>query len=190
MAEKLKIKAEQHEILEAPKTPERLPDAEHAEPLRSGEKDPTEALKEARETISEIDQPENNPLESLKKEQQPDKPLGSQTINSELKKITLNRELNNIRRKLPTSQRILSKFAHQPAVSAVSEVTGKTLSRPSGLLGGGILAFVGSSSYLYLAKHLGFDYNYFVFFALFIAGFLVGVSIELLVSLVFKKKQQ
>jgi len=45
------------------------------------------------------------------------------------------------------------------------------------LLGGGILALLGTSSYLYLAKHIGFTYNYSVFLILFFGGFILGLSL-------------
>ncbi len=102
-------------------------------------------------------------------------------VNTELKTITLRRELQQIRRKLPAGDRALSKVVHQPVVRAVSEAAGKSVTRPSGLLGGGLMAFVGSLSYLYLAKHVGFSYNYFVFTVLFAAGFLLGLLLEFIV---------
>jgi hypothetical protein len=81
-------------------------------------------------------------------------------------------------------ERGLSKLIHQPAVRAVSEVGAKTVSRPSGLLGGGLLAFLGSSTYLFMTKYIGFRYNYLVFLLLFVGGFVLGLVLELLVRLV------
>jgi hypothetical protein len=76
---------------------------------------------------------------------------------------------------------VLSKVIHQPVVRAVSEVAAKTISRPSGLLGGGIVAFLGSAGYLYFTKYIGLPYNYFIFTLLFLGGFVVGLSLELIV---------
>lgn len=160
-----------------------LPDAEHAEPLRNGEKDPAQAIVEARKDIAETTRAESqhNPIEELEEAQKASQTTSPTHINRELKQITLQRELQQIRRQLSAPQKTLSKFIHQPVVRNVSEVTGKTISRPSGLLGGGLLAFIGSSAYLYLAKHQGFDYNYIVWFMLFAGGFLVGLVLELIV---------
>lgn len=102
-------------------------------------------------------------------------------VDRQLKSITLRRELQAIRRKLPAPQRALSRVIHQPVVRAVSEGAAKTVSRPSGLLGGGLLAFLGSTGYYYLTSHYGFTYNYFVMLALFAGGFVLGVVLELLV---------
>lgn len=181
MAEKLTIKPERQ--ANPAKAERLLPTPEQAEPLRKNEKDPAKALIEARAKIQETTRAESasNPVEQLKaaeKAVQPAKPLH---INRELKSITLHRELAAIRRKLNVPQRALSKVIHQPVISAVSEPLGKTLSRPSGLLGGGLVAFLGTSGYLLLAKRSGMPYSYFVFLALFAGGFVVGLVLELLV---------
>jgi len=191
MPEKLRIK-EQHQELEQPKVPERLPDAEHAEPLRPGEKDPAQSLEEARETIEEIKDQESGPtpLEKMQQEEEKSKPMSYGEISGQLKKITLHRELKNIRRKLSAPDKALSKVVHLPVVKTVSEASSKTVARPSGLLGGGITAFVGSTGYLLLAKYMGFTYNYFLFVLLFVAGFGLGLIIELALSGLASKKQK
>ncbi|MDB5164834.1 MAG: hypothetical protein JWL89_460, partial [Candidatus Saccharibacteria bacterium] len=99
----------------------------------------------------------------------------------DLLSVTWNREIKNLQRKLPVLQRSLSKVIHQPVVRVASEAAGKTISRPSGLLGGGLVALIGTSGYLYTAKHAGFRYNYLVFLMLFAGGFIVGLILELLI---------
>lgn len=100
----------------------------------------------------------------------------------ELKKITLNRELKTVRMKLPLTDKVLSRVIHQPAISTISEASSKSLARPSGLLGGGILAFAGSLGYLYFTRYVGVTYNYLIFIMLFILGFVVGLVIELAIK--------
>jgi len=99
-------------------------------------------------------------------------------VNHELKSIALNRTLARVRRHLSAPDRLLSKAIHQPAVQAVSEAGAKTVARPSGLLFGGATALIGSSLALYLAKHYGFRYNYFLVLVLFVGGFAVGLALE------------
>ncbi len=182
-----------------------LPTPEQAEPLRSGEADPKQAIIEAPRTIAESAQSElqpnplealqaaesaqselqPNPLEALQaaeKAAQPDAP-SPRFLNRELKLTNLRRELKEIRRSLPLSQRIFSHVIHQPAVRVASEAVGKTLSRPTGLLGGGLVAFLGTTGYLYLARHLGFTYNYLVFLILLAGGFILGLVIEMFIHL-------
>lgn len=68
---------------------------------------------------------------------------------------------------------------HNKAVEKVSDGIGKTVARPSGILGGGIVSLLGSCILLYMSKQYGFEYNFFVFFALMGGGFLLGVVLEL-----------
>ena len=159
---------------------EALPTPEQAEPLRPGEADPTQKLEQAR-AIAEQSASETNPIEQFQANEETAETKQPTHINRELKSITLGRELQQIRRKLPAPQRALSRVVHQPAIRVVSEATGKTISRPSGLLGGGLVALLGSISYLYLAAHIGFTYNYFIFLLLFVGGFIIVLSLELLV---------
>lgn len=169
-----------------------LPDAAHAEKLRKGEADPVKALKaqeraksEARELLDEATKTEkqHDPIEKLQqKHETAEHTPRHGHINHDLKKITLQRELTQIRRHLSKREQTLSKVIHQPVIRAVSEASSKTISRPSGLLGGGIMAFIGSTSYLLLAKNLGFSrYNYAAFLALFAIGFAFGVFLEFVV---------
>lgn len=75
-------------------------------------------------------------------------------------------------------EKVLSKVIHQPAVETVSVYAGKTVARPSGILGGALTSLIGSTVVLYIAKHYGFTYNFSLFFILFVAGFCVGLLIE------------
>lgn len=109
-------------------------------------------------------------------------------INKDLKKTSLRKELSQVRSKLGPTDRLGSKIIHNPLVRSVSEVSSKTISRPSGLLGGGIVAFLGSGAYYYLTKHLGLRYNYLLFTLLFVGGFIVGIIIELGIYTLSSKK--
>ncbi len=158
-----------------------LPTPEQAEPLRKGEVDPQLQASHARHEIAEIGKSTADPLERLQTAEQADTPAPSLNINQELKSITLNRELRSIQRKLPAPARTFSKLVHQPVVRVLSELSDRTVSRPSGLLGGSLVAFMGTSAYLYLAKSHGYRYNYLIFLLLFAGGFIVGLILELLV---------
>jgi hypothetical protein len=163
-----------HELLEA-----------HAHPEKSThpKQNSREKAAKAREAIKSETDIQINPLERLKAAEKASQPAPNTNVNRELKQITLRRELQQIRRRLPATQRALSKVIHQPAVRVTSEVVGKTVSRPSGILGGGLVALIGTSGYLYLAHHAGFAYNYTVFLLLFVGGFILGLVLEFLVYL-------
>ena len=104
--------------------------------------------------------------------------------NTFLQKQSLQRELKSIQRKESAPARALSKVIHQPVISKTSEIAGNTISRPSGLLGGGILAFIGTSVYLYLAYYIGFTYQPTVFLVLLVAGFAAGIAVEYALRLI------
>lgn len=180
-----------HEALPAPaeQAEKLLPTAEQAEPLRQGEVDPQKLAAEARQTI-ERSAHEENPLERVEANEKASHAPAPTYINRELKMITLRRELQHIRRKLPAPQRALSRVIHQPVIRAVSEASAKTVSRPSGLLGGGLVAFIGTSAYLWLARHNGLEYNYSVFLALFVGGFFFGLFLEYAVYLATLRHRQ
>ena len=180
---------ERHEALPSPEHHEALPTPEQAEPLRPGEQDPRQALEEARQAVQE--QSQASSAESALKAAE--KPSDTSTTplppNRELKAMALKRELKQVQRQLPAASRSFSKVIHAPTVRAVSEAGAKSVSRPSGLLGGGILAFIGSVAYLFLATHIGFEYNYLIFLMLFAGGFGLGVLAELTVWLVLRGRR-
>lgn len=109
-------------------------------------------------------------------------------VTKELKEQTWNRGITHIRKQLSAPSRAFSKVIHQPVVDSVSRASEKTVARPSGLLTGAICAFIGSSAFLWIARHYGFTYNYFLFVLFFAGGFIVGLIIEALMA-VFRKSK-
>ena len=100
-------------------------------------------------------------------------------VNNELKNLAYQRTMNRVRQNLSAPSRAFSRLIHQPLVDALSESLAKTIGRPSGILGGGILALIGTTTYYYITKHYGYDYNYFVFLGLLVGGFVLGGLAEL-----------
>lgn len=107
-----------------------------------------------------------------------------------LKSRAYEQTLKRIRQKLPKPARAFSKIAHNKTVDALSAAGAQTVARPSGILGGSLIAFLGSLVLLYYSRHYGFRYNYALFFVLFIGGFVVGVLAEItLWTLVSRKRR-
>jgi hypothetical protein len=100
-------------------------------------------------------------------------------LQQSMKNRAYKRELTKIQTKLPATSRRFSKVVHNPTVETISNIGAKTIARPSGLLGGSIMAFVGSLVLYVMARQYGFTYNYLMLFMLFTAGFLLGALIEL-----------
>lgn len=104
-------------------------------------------------------------------------PIGNQ---KQLKDQAYRRTLQRLRSRLNSPERAISRLIHQPIIESSSNALSKTVARPSGLLGGAVLALVGSSLVLLMAKHYGFTYNYMLFIWLFIIGFVVGIVIDVI----------
>lgn len=102
----------------------------------------------------------------------------SLVIDKTVKKQAYKKTLNHVQRQLPRSQRTFSKVIHQDVIERVSEVSAKTVARPSGLLGAGLCGLVGSSIVVWMSHHYGFRYNFFVFIALVGLGFALGLVVE------------
>lgn len=166
----------------------KLSSAEHREKLQQNIEAGKQAKHEAQDQLEAIRssiEKEAETSEHSKQEQArmeaKDKGPSQVLIDRNIRKKAYKKELHRVQAHLPKAQRPLSKFIHARPVEVVSEVGGKTVARPSGLLGGGIAAFVGTLALVLLSRHYGFSYNFFVFVLLLIAGFFVGLIIELVV---------
>lgn len=140
---------------------------EHAERLDQIRKETEATAKSSRETAQHHH--EDTPAEQ--ENQLP--------INRELKNMAYQRTLKRTQRQLSAPSRAFSKVVHHPAVEATSEIASKTIARPSGILAGSIAAFIGSSIFLWIARHYGYEYNYFLLALLFVGGFFIGLLVEL-----------
>lgn len=100
-------------------------------------------------------------------------------VHQSVKDHTYKRELTKIQNRLPKNSKRFSKVIHNKTIESISNAGAKTVARPSGLLGGSIVAFLGSLILYYMARHYGFRYNYLAMFMLFVAGFAAGAIIEL-----------
>lgn len=154
-------------------------EADHAEHTESGK---LEAIQKSVEQVA-ISGKEMAPAESSA-----NKAPAATYFSRELKKMTFNRSLNNARRHMGAPSKALSKVIHQPVIERVSEVAGATVARPSGILGGGLFAVLGSAILLYVTKHYGYHYNYLIFGMLFVGGFAAGMIVELVLRTVIRKK--
>ncbi|MDQ3093560.1 MAG: hypothetical protein M3Q70_00040 [bacterium] len=129
----------------------------------------------------------NSEIEAKSAEKSHDQPH-SHHITKDIKKVTFQRSMVRVRKRLSTPNKVLSSVVHQPAVERVSEAAGRTIARPSGVLGGGLFAFIGTLLLLYVTRKYGYEFNYLVFFMLFVGGFMIGAILELLLFSVKSSK--
>lgn len=176
--------AEQLERLERQTAGEEVRElTEHA----SAEVTPAAQAEQLDAARSEVAAIETTPALSSTTETQP--PATQHLISKELRSLTAARGLQSVRNRLPLADKTLSKVIHQPVVRALSDASAQTVARPSGLFTGGLLAFIGSSLYLYLASHIGFTYNFVVAGLLFVVGFVLGLVLEGVFSLIVRAKR-
>lgn len=105
-------------------------------------------------------------------------------VHRELKSIAYARSMDRIRSNLSAPSRVLSKIVHTPAIDVVSNGLAKTVTRPSGILGGSTTALIGSIGLVYFSSHYGIAYNYTAFAVLYIAGYILGVILEAIVRMI------
>jgi hypothetical protein len=97
--------------------------------------------------------------------------------------------LKRVRAEMPPAQRAFSKFIHFPAVEKASDVLGSTIARPNSILAGSFSAFVFVAAIYVLASTMGFRLSGFEMIGAFIIGWFVGVSYDLLRTMVTGKRQ-
>ncbi len=155
------------------------PEIDHAE-LEKQQKDVAEI---SRQTVEE----EAAPSRLLAVEKDEPRMAMDFASHQAIKKDSYKSLLSQAQQSLPAASRRLSKVIHQKNIEAISNISAQTVARPSGLLGGGIGALLGSLTLLYAAKHYGFSYNYAFFLVTFLVGFAAGLVIEMLLKLVKRR---
>ncbi len=108
-------------------------------------------------------------------------------INKQLKDMAYSRTMLRVQKRLSLPSRYFSKAVHSKVLDKPSEFVGKTVARPSSMLGGALFAAIGTSLLLWTTKRYGYEYNYLAVILLFATGMVLGLLIELLWK-TFKKR--
>lgn len=158
--------------------------AERPQGAEYGKAEQAEQLERAQAAVAEVANAAERPaLAQL--EPVDDRP---QLIDNVAKMLRMRKSLSHVQNRLKPAEKSFSKVIHQPLIRRVSETTAQNITRPSGLLGGGLVAFIGSLIYLWLTRVANVTYNYFVFLVLFVGGFLLGVGVEWLLFFIRKQR--
>lgn len=83
--------------------------------------------------------------------------------------------MHHVRRELSSPERTFSKLIHQPIIEKTSEVAGKTIARPSGIVGATIAACIGLLSIYSIAQFAGFSLSGSEMPLLLAIGFVLGL---------------
>lgn len=100
-------------------------------------------------------------------------------INKQLKDMAYSRTMLRVQKHLSLPSRYFSKAIHSKVLDKPSELVGKTVARPSSMLGGALFAAIGTSLLLWTTKRYGYEYNYLAVILLFGIGMVLGLIIEL-----------
>ncbi len=186
---------ELYESNEKPSSPERYADntkERSAEIEKQHHERATQAAAEKdKESVSEMRRTAEHEARSSSElqqaqAQQEDAPEESSYVSGELKSLAGKELIAKARRHLRPTERQFSKFIHNTAVDKLSDVTGNTVARPSGLLVGGLFSLISSFSVLMICRHYGYEYNFFITLVVFVGGFALGLLLEAMLRL-FKK---
>lgn len=86
--------------------------------------------------------------------------------------------MHHVRKNLSTPERAMSKVIHQPTIERASEIAGKTIARPSGLIGAATAGLIGLAFIFSIAKYAGFQLSGSEMPLLLLAGLVVGLLSE------------
>lgn len=176
---------------------------EHKEALASHEVN-SEALRSKHErepTKAEKEHGSEQQLEAIRKTVEKQAPFAHElpqkenehtnqhpaVVNKHIKDMAFSRSMTRTRKKLSPPSRAFSKIIHTSVVDKSSEFVGKTVARPSSMLAGAFVAFVGTSALLWVTRYYGYTYNYLLVILLFVGGAIAGVAGEGLWRLLRKK---
>lgn len=175
---------------------------EHHKPVEHHEKLEQKHLKELQEKANNTKEVSKDSIEAIKhsiestaisgKEYNINEKEVKQTptysITKHVKKDAYKRVLQKTQKQLTPTERIFSKTIHNSIVEKTSDISAKTIARPSGILFGGIGAFIGSLTIFFISKYSGFTYNYLLFLLIFIGSYFIGLIVELIYK-TFKPKK-
>jgi tetrahydromethanopterin S-methyltransferase subunit G len=116
-----------------------------------------------------------------------DDSIKSVFVDNASKKSVKTAYMDNIRHRLSGNQKKFSKFVHNRSIENVSEVAGKTIIRPSGILAGSVVTLLGSIYYLYLTHNNNYEYNFYTATLLFLVGFALGLILEIVFNFFSKR---
>ena len=96
--------------------------------------------------------------------------------------------MKQLQSELKPSQRVFSKFIHNPVVEKTSEVVGSTIARPNAVLSGAVVAFVLVLAVYLVSKFYGYTLSGFETIGAFIVGWVLGIIYDFFKVMITGKK--
>lgn len=105
-------------------------------------------------------------------------PTEPTTTTKQEKQRSFDTTMHHARKNMRVLDRSFSKVIHQPVVEKTSDALGKTVARPSGLMGAGVASFIGLLSIFGVAKYAGFELSGSEMPLLILIGLVTGLFVE------------
>lgn len=107
-----------------------------------------------------------------------ERPAQDEFRTRETKAHAFDTTMHHVRTRLSRSERSFSKFIHKPGVETTSEFIGKTVTRPSGIIGATLFVCIGLLLIYSVARFAGFSLSGSELPLLLLVGFIVGLLVE------------
>ncbi len=96
--------------------------------------------------------------------------------------------MKQLQNELSPTQRVFSKFIHNPVIEKTSEAVGSTVARPNAILAGAMVAFFLVLAVYLISKFYGYTLSGFETIGAFIVGWLLGILYDFFKVMVTGKK--
>jgi len=96
--------------------------------------------------------------------------------------------MKQLQSELTPTQRVFSKFIHNPVVEKTSEAVGNTVARPNAILAGAMVAFFLVLAVYLISKFYGYTLSGFETIGAFIVGWLLGILYDFFKVMITGKK--
>jgi hypothetical protein len=110
-------------------------------------------------------------------------------LRRQLKNASYKSSLSSVRKNLPKrKQRLFSGLIHAPGMDNSNDILARTIARPKSIIGGSIVAVVGTVASVYLSKYYEYSYNYLLLFLFFVLGYAVELVFESVIKFFVRYK--
>lgn len=174
-----------HEHEHHPKHPEHIKPSEKPSQTQEHQNNERGSLESIRNSIEKHAQDTETIKHKQSSEERLDQSTSPQTI-KKVKQEAYKNTLKNTQKKLNPTSRAFSKVIHSQPIESTSVALEKTIARPHSILYGGFLALLGSVLLYVTAKRYGFSYNFLIYALLYIAFYVIGLLIEVIINQVRK----
>lgn len=97
-------------------------------------------------------------------------------------------EMKSVQAEMGLSDRLFSKFIHNPEIEKAADTIESTLARPNAMLSGSVAAFISITVLYFVAHHYGYQLSGFETIGAFIVGWISGILYDYVSTLTRGKR--